>query len=474
MSKITYELSPKTVNGKSQIMVRFSVSRDKRFRLKSHIFVPRKRFIDGKIIIPRNYLKDYGDSVKAYNQFELFKQKMDMLIESDYIQLLSKETIIALVDATDMEENADIFSSKDLLDEAIQNVSTISEETTIYSYIDQYCEVKELSDTRKHSYLLMKREIAKFEKFRELFKLDGKGLTYPTLSCPDDIKTFKGYFQEEENLAVQYPLIYKKCVDFSMSLFPPKNKYNYYKTHHRTYNYLPSMMHRLRSVYRWIETCCNVQIDETLCPECDTYNEVYTDAFYLTKEERNTIDNLDFSDNPKLETQKDIFIFNCLTGCRYCDLQLLTEKNIHNGLLSYHPLKTRKLTNPVIPSIPLSHRALELIDKYRGIDKKNRLFPFKSLTYYNNSIKEIIRLAGITRYVYGSSDPTSKFYHRPLYELASSYTARKTFIGCAYKEVKSQNIISTMSGHASGSTSFCRYRTIDDEDRRELINLLDC
>ena len=320
----------------------------------------------------------------------------------------------------------------------------------------------------------MKREIAKFEKFRELFKLDGKGLTYPTLSCPDDIKTFKGYFQEEENLAVQYPLIYKKCVDFSMSLFPPKNKYNYYKTHHRTYNYLPSMMHRLRSVYRWIETCCNVQIDETLCPECDTYNEVYTDAFYLTKEERNTIDNLDFSDNPKLETQKDIFIFNCLTGCRYCDLQLLTEKNIHNGLLSYHPLKTRKLTNPVIPSIPLSHRALELIDKYRGIDKKNRLFPFKSLTYYNNSIKEIIRLAGITRYVYGSSDPTSKFYHRPLYELASSYTARKTFIGCAYKEVKSQNIISTMSGHASGSTSFCRYRTIDDEDRRELINLLDC
>lgn len=474
MSKITYELSPKTVNGKSQIMVRFSVSRDKRFRLKSHIFVPRKRFIDGKIIIPRNYLKDYGDSVKAYNQFKLFKQKMDMLIESDYIQLLSKETIIALVDATDMEENADIFSSRDLLDEAIQNVSTISEETTIYSYIDQYCEVKELSDTRKHSYLLMKREIAKFEKFRELFKLDGKGLTYPTLSCPDDIKTFKGYFQEEENLAVQYPLIYKKCVDFSMSLFPPKNKYNYYKTHHRTYNYLPSMMHRLRSVYRWIETCCNVQIDETLCPECDTYNEVYTDAFYLTKEERNTIDNLDFSDNPKLETQKDIFIFNCLTGCRYCDLQLLTEKNIHNGLLSYHSLKTRKLTNPVIPSIPLSHRALELIDKYRGIDKKNRLFPFKSLTYYNNSIKEIIRLAGITRYVYGSSDPTSKFYHRPLYELASSYTARKTFIGCAYKEVKSQNIISTMSGHASGSTSFCRYRTIDDEDRRELINLLDC
>ena len=474
MSKITYELSPKTVNGKSQIMVRFSVSRDKRFRLKSHIFVPRKRFIDGKIIIPRNYLKDYGDSVKAYNQFKLFKQKMDMLIESDYIQLLSKETIIALVDATDMEENADIFSSRDLLDEAIQNVSTISEETTIYSYIDQYCEVKELSDTRKHSYLLMKREIAKFEKFRELFKLDGKGLTYPTLSCPDDIKTFKGYFQEEENLAVQYPLIYKKCVDFSMSLFPPKNKYNYYKTHHRTYNYLPSMMHRLRSVYRWIETCCNVQIDETLCPECDTYNEVYTDAFYLTKEERNTIDNLDFSDNPKLETQKDIFIFNCLTGCRYCDLQLLTEKNIHNGLLSYHPLKTRKLTNPVIPSIPLSHRALELIDKYRGIDKKNRLFPFKSLTYYNNSIKEIIRLAGITRYVYGSSDPTSKFYHRPLYELASSYTARKTFIGCAYKEVKSPIIISTMSGHASGSTSFCRYRTIDDEDRRELINLLDC
>jgi len=474
MSKITYELSPKIVNGKSQIMVRVTLSRENRFRLRSHIFVPRKRFLDGKIIIPRNYLKDYEDSVKAYNQLELFKQKMNMLIASDYVQLLSKETFIALMDACDMEEDIDIFTSNKLLDEAIQKVATINEEPTIYTYIDQYCETKELSDNRKYNYLLMKKEIAKFEKFRELFKLDGKGLTYPSLTCPNDIKAFKGYFQEEENLAVQYPLIYKKCVDFSMNLFPPKYKYDYYKAQHRTYNYLPSIMQKLRSIYRWIESSSKVQIDETLCSECDTYNEVYTDAFYLTKEERNQIDNLKLSDNPKLEVQKDIFIFNCLTGCRYCDLQLLTEKNIHNGQLSYHPLKTRKQANPVIPSIPLSHRALELIDKYRGVDKKNRLFPFKSLTDYNNSIKEIIRLAGITRYVYGSSDPTSKFYHRPIAELATSYTARKTFIGCAYKEVKSQDIISTMSGHAPGSTSFCRYRTIDDDDRRELINLLDC
>ncbi len=95
------------------------------------------------------HLKDYEDSVKAYNQFELFKQKMDMLIKSDYVQLLSKETIIALVDACDLEESADIFSSKDLLDEAIQKATLISGETTIYSYIDQYCEAKELSNQKE-------------------------------------------------------------------------------------------------------------------------------------------------------------------------------------------------------------------------------------------------------------------------------------------------------------------------------------
>lgn len=62
---------------------------------------------------------------------------------------------------------------------------------------------------------------------------------------------------------------------------------------------------------------------------------------------------------------------------------------------------------------------------------------------------------------------------RPLYEVASTHTARKTFIGNLYRQVKDPNLIASMSGHSEGSRAFARYRKIDDEMKKELVNLLD-
>ena len=61
---------------------------------------------------------------------------------------------------------------------------------------------------------------------------------------------------------------------------------------------------------------------------------------------------------------------------------------------------------------------------------------------------------------------------KPLYEVVSSHTARKTFIGNLYKKVRDPNIIASMSGHVEGSTAFARYRVIDDDIKNDVINLL--
>ena len=55
-----------------------------------------------------------------------------------------------------------------------------------------------------------------------------------------------------------------------------------------------------------------------------------------------------------------------------------------------------------------------------------------------------------------------------LKEVATSHTARKTFIGNLYKQVPDPNLIASMSGHVEGSRAFNRYRTIDDEMKRNL------
>ena len=61
---------------------------------------------------------------------------------------------------------------------------------------------------------------------------------------------------------------------------------------------------------------------------------------------------------------------------------------------------------------------------------------------------------------------------RPLYEVASSHTARKTFVGNLYKQVPDPNLIASMSGHVEGSKAFRRYRTIDDDMKRKLVEMI--
>ena len=88
---------------------------------------------------------------------------------------------------------------------------------------------------------------------------------------------------------------------------------------------------------------------------------------------------------------------------------------------------------------------------------------------YNEYIKEIFRVAGITRLVYWRNPRTDRYELKPINEVASSHMARKTFVGTIYKEVKDPSLISRMSGHSENSKSFSRYRDIDDEDLKEVI-----
>jgi hypothetical protein len=50
--------------------------------------------------------------------------------------------------------------------------------------------------------------------------------------------------------------------------------------------------------------------------------------------------------------------------------------------------------------------------------------------------------------------------------------ARRTFVGNLYKQVKDPNLVGSLSGHKEGSKAFARYREIDEQMKRELVDLL--
>ena len=196
----------------------------------------------------------------------------------------------------------------------------------------------------------------------------------------------------------------------------------------------------------------------------------YGDPFYLTSEERNILYNADLSDCPKLSIIRDIFVFHCYVGCRVGDLYRLTRDNIKDGFLEYMPQKTKKCQAKTV-RVPLHEKALKILEHY---DKNaDRLLPFKTVHTYNLSIRELLKHCGIDRMVTILDTHGYNTVQRPLYEVASSHTARKTFVGNLYKQVPDPNLIASLSGHVEGSRAFNRYRTIDDDMKRRLVDMID-
>ena len=189
----------------------------------------------------------------------------------------------------------------------------------------------------------------------------------------------------------------------------------------------------------------------------------------LPKEQRNTIRE---SMIPQLGIQRDIFIFHCMIGCRVGDLVQFTWKNVINDHISYIARKTSKECVESI-EVPLNNTAKAILSKYKDILCDDRLLPFVSPQKYNDCIKMIFLLCGLTRNVTIWNSTTGREEQHPLNELASSHLARRTFIGNLYKKVQDPNMIGKLSGHVEGSRAFARYRTIDDDIKKSLVNMLE-
>lgn len=237
----------------------------------------------------------------------------------------------------------------------------------------------------------------------------------------------------------------------------------------RGMNYVSDMLIRLRSFYVWLTV--NGHTTNDPFRQYKIGEIVYGTPIYITTEERKQLAAADMSDDKQLETQRDIFVFQCMIGCRVSDLYKMTYSNIINGTVEYVPHKTRD-DRAVTVAVPLIDAAKELIQKYLD-ESRGTLFPFISEQKYNVYIKEAFRKAGITRKVTTIDQRTRQNIQVPICDLASSHMARRTFIGNVYKSVKDPAIVGAMSGHKDGSRAFARYRDIDMDIKRDAVSALE-
>lgn len=237
----------------------------------------------------------------------------------------------------------------------------------------------------------------------------------------------------------------------------------------RSLNTVITRMRKLRSVLLWCRNTGKAQscpFEHFVIP-----SESYGSPYALRKEEREML--YRFQDLPAdyIET-RDIFIFHCHVGCRISDLLRLTPANVKDGgtFLEYYA-KKKKNQNPKLVRVPLSITAQEIINRYKRKRKgsKPKLLPFPDEKIYNERIRFILRLAGITRMVTILDPRTRKEKNVPICDVATTHLARRTFIDLIFKETMSDEMCISMTDHSKNSRAISRYRFADDDMKLRVI-----
>jgi len=389
-----------------------------------------------------------------------------------------KDKILSIYDAEPNKEGLtsewlDAEIDKELSPEKYVPIEVEEKPETFFETFDDFIDKHKVSVSRKRNFKVVLRALQRYELYtakitRRPFKLDLDIITGDTLR---DIEI---YLRNEYIICQDYPDIIKAVPESRTPEQRGQNTINNWFTKVKTF-YLSSIEggetknNPFKNIS--IDKKVNGNIAKTIIKGFKIGTCKYGTPYFLTPEERNKLYHYDLTQRPQLAIQRDIFVFQSLIGCRVGDLYKMTQSNIIDGFIQYVPGKTKDENSNTV-KVPLNITSKEIISKYPE-NKGVRILPFISEQKYNKAIKDVFTLAGLNRIVTVINPTTGEADQRPLNEIASSHLARRSFIGGLYKKVSDPNLIGSMTGHVEGSKSFARYREIDDEMKKNLVNMLD-
>lgn len=267
------------------------------------------------------------------------------------------------------------------------------------------------------------------------------------------------------NTLQRYEAAIKKKLDFSVFTIHFYNQY---------YSYLTGLNFSTNSIAKQIS---NIKLLLREAAE-DGYstNTIFThskfkatrdepETVYLTLAEIDEIQNLDLSQNLRIDKVRDAFIIGCYTGLRFSDISRLSMDNVEDGILTIVQTKTG---NSV--SIPLRVPVLEIMAKY------NNQFPrVMSNQKYNEYLREVCQLCPLLQKEVSIKEikgGKENIVTKPKYEFISSHTARRSFATNEFlaKDIKVFQIMA-ITGHKTEKTFYRYIRLTKEENAKDIANI---
>lgn len=500
MTKILKILAKKTnpVSGKSEILLRLRHGHNISLRAKTHLFISPKFFvrqregldIPGEIVVKsRIPLPELIQAKEVRNKTEEMCRLFEDLICTEKPANITLDWLQNHVDRYIYGENSP---------QVVESLRAKS----FFNHFDDYLALSQFSESRRKHFLVLYRALQRYSLYRCY------EITFDAFN-PAIIADFERFLRKEHTFFVEDKVAAGKSTKHNIGVLVPTTKYEAIFEQFpecrtpkpRGDNYVKGLLVILRTFFIWANKTGKTQnnpFKERQIKEC-----VYGTPIFITDEERRRIYETSLSYDKRLEEQRDIFIFQCLIGCRISDLYSMRQSNIitektskgDRKCINYIPRKTKE-GNPITVSVPLNDTALKILKKYEYMHnevlvdnryskeniakaiKVNQLtfksdspiFPLIAQQRYNEYIKEIFRACGITRVVSVINPTTGEVEQKSIADVASSHLARRTFVGNLYNKVQDPNLVGSLSGHKEGSRAFSRYRTINIDIKADLID----
>lgn len=440
-------------NGRSEIQFRLSLTKDIKLRLKSGIYIKPSRFNAGTIVKPRANQEEIAELKELERKIRDLEDYIYTLCEDNPVERLTKEFLTKEIDRFHHPKRE---RKPKEVEEKLQK--------KFIELVEEFPTKRGLSEWRHRRYGVLSRSLHRFELYRKVKRQLPAKLDFEMFTT-DILEDYERFLRNEPEIFDKYPRIFEQ--------YPAETR-----KARKSRRPFPKGDNTIINIFACLRTFFHWAIEEGLTTNNPFVKykgkttEHYGTPYYITLEERDRIADFDLSANKSLAVQRDIFIFHCCIGCRISDLMRLTPANIINDAVEYIASKT-KGERPNVIRVPLTQRAKDILERYKGEDSEGRILPFISSQKYNVAIKKIFKECGITRIVTILNPTTGEEEQRPINEIASSHLARRTFVGNLYKKVKDPNLVGALSGHKEGSRAFSRYRDIDDDMKKELIGLME-
>lgn len=414
--KITKTLSEKmTANGESEILFRFVGGRGMIYRAKSGIFVSQNDWTE------KTATKPAGIKTSKPTESKEVKKRRQELTE----KLKDLETAIENEFNDTPAEKID----KKWLDEVIHNFH--------FPPVAEEDEVKPLSFFEVLDLFIEKRGEATETPVVKTTKKKSKDFSIKTIR---KFKTLRRQLREFDETLTFEDLNFKKLQEFADFELNDKDLVNSSVEKRFTYlrwflNWATEWGYNKNLAYS--NFALNLEVPDK-------------DVIYLDEEELEAVRSHDFSNNPRLDRVRDVFVFCCYTGLRYSDVENLKRSNIRNNKIYITTIKTSDRLE-----IDLNNVASAILDKYKDAElENNKALPVISNQKMNVALEEMAVQCGIDtpieQTIFKGGERVTEIV--PKYKLVRTHTARRTFVCKAIRLGISPTIIMKFTGHKDYDT----------------------